>query len=59
MSRSPCWQSRFDAPAGQQRSRHETLGDPTLADASLNRILHNAHRIELKDESLRKRRAAG
>jgi len=35
------------------------FGNPTLADAILDRILHNAHRIELKGESLRKRRAVG
>ncbi len=35
------------------------FGNPTLADAILDRIVHNAHRIELKGESLRKQRAAG
>jgi hypothetical protein len=29
-------------------------GDPTVADSILDRILHNAYRIELKGESLRK-----
>jgi DNA replication protein DnaC len=38
---------------------YEIVGDPTLADAILDRIVHNAHRIELKGESLRKQRAAG
>ena len=33
---------------------HEQIGDPTLADSILDRILHNAYRIELKGESLRK-----
>lgn len=33
---------------------HEYLGDPTLADAILDRILHSAHKIELKGESMRK-----
>ena len=33
---------------------HENLGDPTLADAILDRVLHHAYRIELKGESLRK-----
>jgi len=27
---------------------HETIGDPTIADAFLDRLLHRAHRIELK-----------
>ena len=33
---------------------HQQIGDPTLADSILDRILHNAYRIELKGESLRK-----
>jgi len=33
---------------------HEIIGDPTLADAILDRIVHNAYRIELDGESLRK-----
>jgi DNA replication protein DnaC len=37
---------------------YEIIGDPTLADAILDRIVHNAYRIELKGDSLRKRRAA-
>lgn len=34
---------------------HEVIGDPTLADAILDRLVHNAYRINLKGESLRKR----
>lgn len=33
---------------------HEYLGEPTLADAILDRLLENAHRLELKGHSLRK-----
>ena len=33
---------------------HEVIGDPTLADAILDRIVHRAHRIELKGPSLRR-----
>ena len=33
---------------------HETIGDPTIADAILDRLVHNAHRLILKGESLRK-----
>lgn len=33
---------------------YETIGEKTIADAILDRIVHNAHRIELKGESLRK-----
>jgi IstB-like ATP binding protein len=33
---------------------HEVIGDPTYADAILDRLVHNAHRIELTGESLRR-----
>ena len=33
---------------------HTYLGDPTVADAILDRIVHNAHKLQLKGESLRK-----
>ena len=33
---------------------YEVIGDPTLADAILDRVIHNAYRIELKGESMRK-----
>ena len=33
---------------------HEIIGDPTVADAILDRLVHNAYRLELKGESLRK-----
>ena len=36
---------------------HEVIGDPTLGDAILDRIVHSAYRINLKGESMRKRRA--
>jgi DNA replication protein DnaC len=34
---------------------HEVIGDPTLADAILDRLVHNAHRLELAGESMRRR----
>ena len=34
---------------------HEHVGDPTLADSILDRLVHNAHCFELRGESLRKR----
>ncbi len=34
---------------------HEAIGDPTLADAILDRIVHNAHKIEMQGESMRKK----
>ena len=33
---------------------HPNIGDPTLADAICDRLLHNAYRIELRGESLRR-----
>ena len=34
---------------------HKTIGDATLADAILDRLLHNAHKLSLKGESMRKK----
>ena len=34
---------------------YEIIGDPTIADAILDRLIHNAYRIELTGESLRKK----
>ena len=36
---------------------HETIGEPTLADAILDRLIHQAHKITLKGESMRKLRS--
>lgn len=36
---------------------HEAIGDPTLADAILDRLLHHTHKIKLKGESMRKKQA--
>lgn len=36
---------------------HEALGQPTLADAILDRLVHNAYKITLRGESMRKRRS--
>jgi DNA replication protein DnaC len=35
---------------------HDLIGDPTYADAILDRIVHNAHRINLTGESMRRKR---
>ena len=37
---------------------HEMMADPTLADAILDRLVHNAYRIELKGDSMRKQLSA-
>ncbi|HLK21735.1 MAG TPA: IS21-like element helper ATPase IstB [Bryobacteraceae bacterium] len=35
---------------------HTQIGDPTVADSILDRLVHNAHRIEMQGESMRKRK---
>jgi DNA replication protein DnaC len=35
---------------------HEQIGDPTLADGILDRLVHSAHRIEMRGDSMRKNR---
>ena len=37
---------------------HDLIGEPTIADAILDRIVHNAHRIELERDSMRKAKTA-
>ena len=37
---------------------HNSIGDPTMADAILDRLVHNAYKINLKGESMRKRKSA-
>jgi hypothetical protein len=41
-----CWASRW----------HEEIGDPTIAGSFLERLVHDAHRIEMRRESMRKKR---
>ena len=36
---------------------HDVIGDPTLGDAILDRLVHNAHRLQLAGESMRKKNA--
>lgn len=36
---------------------HEVIGEPTFADAILDRLVHNAYRLELEGQSFRKRDA--
>jgi len=38
---------------------HKMIGEPTHADAILDRLVHNAYRIVLKGESMRKMKAKG
>ncbi|SFW76424.1 IstB-like ATP binding protein, partial [Sinomicrobium oceani] len=34
---------------------HQTIGEQTIADAILDRLVHTAHRINIKGESMRKK----
>jgi len=34
---------------------HETIGEPTIADAIMDRVVYNSHRIELQGESVRRK----
>jgi DNA replication protein DnaC len=36
---------------------HELIGDPTIADAILDRVVHNSHKVHLKGDSRRKTKA--
>ncbi len=36
---------------------HEQIGDPTVADGILDRLVHSAHRIEMRGDSTRKNRS--
>jgi DNA replication protein DnaC len=38
---------------------HEVLGDPTLAEAILDRLVHSAYRVAMDGESMRAKRASG
>lgn len=37
---------------------HEVIGNPTIADAIMDRLVHNAHKISLDGDSMRKKRAS-
>jgi DNA replication protein DnaC len=37
-------------------SWHAQIGDPTIADSILDRLVHNAYRIEMNGESMRKKK---
>ena len=39
-------------------SWHDVIGEPTLGDAILDRIVHNAYRLELDGPSMRKMKAS-
>jgi DNA replication protein DnaC len=41
------------------KSWHETLADPTIADAICDRLVHNAHVVALRGPSMRKKKGMG
>jgi IstB-like ATP binding protein len=45
------------AEATATQTLPDWIGEPTLADAILDRIIHNAHRLQLSGDSLRKQNA--
>jgi DNA replication protein DnaC len=47
----------FRRRAARLRGKAQVCGDPALADGILDRLVHNAHRIERKGDSMRKNRA--
>ena len=49
---SACEWSRICWPSA---GWHQMIGEATMADAILVRIIHNAHRIELKGDSMRRK----
>ncbi len=36
------------------KARHDDIREPTFADAILDRIVHNAYRLEIEGQSMRK-----
>lgn len=38
----------------EPKDRHAVIGDATLADAILDRLVHSAHRLKLTGDSIRK-----
>jgi hypothetical protein len=51
--RSPPINGQLDA-----KHYHECLGDPTVADAVCDQLIHNAHRVVLSGSSRRKEEAS-
>ena len=38
----------------EEEAWHQIIGEQTIADAILDRLVHSAHRIDIKGESMRK-----
>ena len=50
-------QNRATPTKGEESRKYALVGDPTLGDAILDRLVHNAHRLQLTGESMRKQNA--
>jgi len=48
---------RPEPPADPKQGQSAVIGDPTYADAILDRLVHNAQRIDLSGDSLRRKRS--
>ena len=51
--------AQFKRPLTPIEHWHEVIGNPPLADAILDRLIHNAYKITLKGESMRKKKIHG
>ena len=47
-----------DGRLSHRKAENDVIGEPTLGDAILDRIVHNAYRLELDGPSMRKIKAA-
>jgi hypothetical protein len=47
--------SDFNENERSDTSCYNHIGDPTIADATMDRLIHNAHRIQLKGGSMRRK----
>ena len=46
------------SPVSSREKWHDLFGDPTFADAILDRLVHNAYKLKLKGGSMRKKKAS-
>jgi DNA replication protein DnaC len=55
-----CYQVRSTVLTSQLPAArwNEQIDDPTVADGILDRLVHNAHRIEMRSDSMRKKHGA-
>ena len=54
METGSVWRSGYGNNSAKLDNWHDVIGEPTFADAILDRIVHNAHRINLDGPSMRK-----